>query len=86
MATRNKIVRLSARIDALASRRFGKLTLDSLTDEAWEKIERISAESASSEPIHTRIDHSQWSNDALIRILIDGGVLTPADFKTSAGT
>ena len=90
MATQSKIARLSARIDALAIRRWGKLTFDSLTDQAWDKLEqrfeRLRAEIApSGEPIQKR-DYSQWSDDALLRALIDAGTLTPADFKKIAST
>ena len=43
MATRNAIDRLTRRIDAIAVRRCGRLSIDSLTDEAWLKIEPLLA-------------------------------------------
>jgi hypothetical protein len=44
MATGNKIGRLSERIEALAYRRRGRLTLESVTDEGWAKIEQCATE------------------------------------------
>ena len=77
MATQNKIVRLTQRIDALAHRRWGRLTMDSLTDDDWAKLKRL----APTEPVGRSDCAAQWSTDALIRFLIDEGVLTRADFK-----
>ena len=79
MSTRNAIERLTRRIDALAARRWGRFTLDSLTDDAWLKIERIAGERA--ESCMPTPGCEQFSDDHLIRMLVESGVLTAADFK-----
>ena len=79
MATRNAIERLTRRIDALATRRWGRFTLDSLTDDAWLKIERIAGERAGLGTPTPRCE--QFSDDDLIRVLVESGVLTAADFR-----
>jgi hypothetical protein len=81
MAVNGKIGRLCERIDALAGRRWGNLTMDSLTDEAWGKIERVGAAA----PVNAeRNAADQWSDAALLRFLVDEGVLTQADFRGRA--
>jgi hypothetical protein len=95
MATHNKIGRLTERIETLARRRRGKLTAESLTDEGWAKIERCAAEreqSTTGEPILPHPEFLSWSDDAarhfsddaLLHILIEGGILEPGDFKRTS--
>jgi len=79
MATRNAIERLTGRIDGLAARRWGRFTFDSLTDDAWLKIERIAGERAG--PCTPTSGCEQFSDDDLIRVLVESGVLTAADFR-----
>jgi hypothetical protein len=47
MATRNRIGRLTERIEALAERRWGRLTLEELTEEGWAKLRKLAAENPS---------------------------------------
>jgi len=42
--TRNRISRLTQRIEALAERRWGRLTHEELTEEGWAKLKRLDAE------------------------------------------
>jgi hypothetical protein len=73
----NAINRLSQRIDALASRRRGLFTLESLTDEALAKL-RLLAPDYAGLRTPTGCEHV---TDELIRFLVESGVLTAADFK-----
>jgi hypothetical protein len=82
MATRGTIIRLSDRIDALASRRRGRFTLDQLTDGAWQKLKALAG--PYNGPCHPMSGAEQWSTDELIRFLVDAGVLTAGDFKPRA--
>jgi hypothetical protein len=84
MATTTKIGRLTDRIDALAERRRGRLTLEDLTDQGRAKIKRGAAQAPvrddPPDPV-ARADMLQWSTDALLRFLIDAGALDAGDFK-----
>jgi hypothetical protein len=80
MATTTKIGRLTDRIEALAERRRGRLTLEELTDQGRAKIERGAAQAPPPDPV-ARADMLQWSTDALLRFLIDAGALDAGDFK-----
>ena len=82
MATRGTIIRLSDRIDALASRQRGQFTLDQLTDGAWQKL-GVQADLRIG-PSHPMPGAEQWSTDELIRFLVEDGVLTMGDFKPRA--
>jgi hypothetical protein len=83
MATRHAISRLTGRIEALAARRWHRRTLDSLTDGAWAKLREIAApDDGPCTPIGAA---RQWSDNDLIAFLVDGGVLTAADFKGANG-
>jgi hypothetical protein len=44
MATRNKIGRLTERIEAVVERRRGQLSLEELTEEGWAKLKKLAAE------------------------------------------
>jgi hypothetical protein len=79
MATRNAIDRLTRRIDAITVRRWGRFTLESLTDELWLKIERLAGPRIG--PCRQTPGGEQWSTDELIRFLVESGELTAADFK-----
>ena len=79
MATRNAIDRLTRRIDAIAVRRWGRLSIDSLTDEAWLKIERLAGPRIG--PCRQTPGTEHWTDDDLLRLLVELGVLTAADFK-----
>ena len=76
IASSSKIVRLSERIEALAVRRWSGLTLKSLTPQGWEKIKQL----AQKEPVERRGDCSHWTDEALLRFLLQKGALTAADF------
>ena len=78
MATRSAIDRLTRRIDAIAGRRWGRFTLESLTDEAWLKIERLAGPRIG--PCRQTTGAEHWSTDVL-RFLVESGDLTAADFK-----
>jgi hypothetical protein len=78
MAARGAIIRLSDRIDALARRRSSR-TLDSLTDDAWRKLEVLAGSRIGL--CHPSPRAEQWSTGELIRFLIEAGVLTAGDFK-----
>ena len=80
MATRNAIDRLTRRIEAIKVRRWGRFTLESLTDEAWLKIEAL-AGGPRIGPCRQTPGAEHWSTDALIRLLVQSGDLTAADFK-----
>jgi hypothetical protein len=80
MATRNKIGRLTTRIDALASRRWRSLTLESLTDDAWAKIKVGLEQIQATEPPRTDPPrYAHFSDTDLIRCLMDGG---PGELQT----
>ena len=82
MATTTKIGRLTDRIEALAERRWGRLTLEELTDQGRAKIIRGAAQApVRDDPPVARADMLQWSTDALLRFLIDAGALDAGDFK-----
>jgi hypothetical protein len=80
MATTTKIGRLADRIEALAERRWGRLTLEELTEQGRAKIKRGAAQAPPPDPV-ARADMLQWSTDALLRFLIDAGALGAGDFK-----
>jgi hypothetical protein len=79
MATRNAIDRLTRRIDAIAGRRWGRFTLESLTDEAWLKIERLAGPRIG--PSRRTPEAEHWTDDDLLRLLVESGDLISADFK-----
>jgi hypothetical protein len=88
MATRNKIGRLTERIEAVVERRRGQLRLEDLTEEAWAKLRKLAAEipvrDDPPDPVaraKERAEGLQWSTDALLRFLIDDGALDAGDFK-----
>jgi hypothetical protein len=74
-----KIIKLSARIDALASRRRGKLSMDRLTDAGAEKLRQL----AGGKPdVKTPTGCEHMSSEALLRYLVGLGGLDPVtDFK-----
>ena len=86
MATNNKIGRLTARIDALISRRWKPLSMNDLTEDACAKLDRragrLRAEilSAGQQP-QARMNCSRWSDDEILCALIRCGALNGADFK-----
>jgi hypothetical protein len=91
MATRNKIGRLAERIEVLAERRWGRLTLEELTEEGWAKLRKLAAEipvrDGPPDPVaqaKARAEGLQWSTHALLRLLIDNGALDAGDFKRRA--
>jgi hypothetical protein len=75
MATHNKIGRLTERIETVVSRRRGKLTLESLTDEGWAKIDRCADGQACRSANRWGVS---WSDDALLHFLIDDASWNPA--------
>ena len=78
MPVNRKIGRLCARIDALAEKRWGGLRMEDLTDEAWAKIDQLVATA----PRDGRSNAgAHLSDNAILRILVDAGVLTAADFR-----
>ena len=83
MATSSKIGRLTARIDAMAIRRWRRLTLESLTDAAWAKLEvklkQIQATAPS--PTDNRTRYAHFSDAELIHCLIEGRWLTVDDLR-----
>ena len=83
MATNGKIGKLSARIEALAGQRRGKLRLEDLTDETYERLDKLMSPADGSKPrdMRERTGLEHWSTDALIKRLIELGTLTAADFK-----
>jgi hypothetical protein len=86
MAARNKIGRLTVRIEALAARRWPRHTLKDLTDEAWTKLEaRLEQLKATSPPVTVPTSYAHFSDDALIRCLMEAGWLTAADFRRRPG-
>jgi hypothetical protein len=84
MAVNGKIGRLCERIDALAGRRWDNLTEENLTDEGRAKLDRLAASAA---PEDSQADarrlhkFAHWPDEAILRFLVDRGVLTPADFR-----
>ncbi len=74
-----KLIKLSARIDALASRRRGKLSMDRLTDAGAEKLRQL----AGGKPdARTSTGCEHMSTEALLRYIVDMGGLDPVtDFK-----
>jgi hypothetical protein len=74
-----KIIKLSARIDALASRRRGKLSMDKLSDAGAEKLRQL----AGGKPdVKTPTGCEHMSTEALMSYLVDLGGLDPVtDFK-----
>ena len=83
MATRSKIGRLTARIDALAGRRWRRLTRESLTDDAWAKLEaRLKQIKATSSPLPAdRTRYAHFSDADLIHRLMEGRWLTADDLR-----
>lgn len=82
MAANSKIGRLTKRIEALSDRRRGRLTLDLLTDDAWTKINQlVTAGGAPRASISERTGLEGWTDDALLRCLIDFGTLTDGDLR-----
>jgi hypothetical protein len=92
MATRNKIGRLTERIEAVIERRRVRFALKDLTDEGKAKLRKLAAEDPvrddPPDPVARAKDRAemlQWSTDALLRFLIDDGALEAGDFKRRAG-
>jgi hypothetical protein len=54
MATRNKIGRLTERIEAVVERRRGQLSLEELTEEGWAKLKKLAAENPVITPCRLR--------------------------------
>ena len=79
MAIRNAIDRLTRRIEAIKVRRWGRLSIESLTDEAWLKLERLAGPRIG--PCRQTPGAEHCSTDVLIRFLVQSGDLTAADFK-----
>jgi hypothetical protein len=77
-----KIIKLSARIDALTSRRRGKLSLGELTDAGAEKLRQL----AGGKPdVRTPTGCEHMSTEALLRYLVDFGALDPVTDFISRG-
>ena len=70
MATRNAIDRLTRRIDG---RRWGRFTLESLTDDAWLKIGRLAGPRIG--PCRQTPGAEHWSTDELISVLVQSSDL-----------
>jgi len=83
MATSGKIGKLSARIEALAGQRRGKLRLEDITDETHERLDKLVSQESGGKPrdMRERTGLEHWSTDALINRLIELGTLTAADLK-----
>ena len=82
MAAHSKIAKLSARIDVLAGRRVGRLSMDMLTVEAWAKIERLSGGQWRDMQCSTGCGH--LTDEAILRFLVENGCLDEWDFREGA--
>lgn len=79
----NRIGRLTERIEALASRRGRPLRIEDLCEDGEAKLDRLTA-GLPVELAGARTRYATWTDDAILRRLIELGTFSPADFK--AGT
>jgi hypothetical protein len=85
MATRYTIVRLSARIELLAKSL--RPSVLRLTEAGWAKLERVAAGASNGPASHdlpngpASPDFNSYSEDDILRFLLDEGALSLDDFE-----
>jgi hypothetical protein len=82
MATRHTIVRLSARIESLAKSL--RPSVLRLTEAGWAKLERVATSGPNgpaSPDLPASPDFNGYSEDDLLRLLLDEGALSLDDFE-----
>ena len=85
---RSSYARVGLSMHQTAPWRWGRLSLEELTEEGWAKLRKLAAEipvrDDPPDPVtqaKARAEGLQWSTDALLRLLIDNGVLDTGDFN-----